>query len=202
MRKLLSVAVASTAVMAVACGKGAPKTSTSMSADLQRDLKLASATQTMQISPDEVAPQSHKELSLKLKKAPDGPKVIRSEHPTVKASATAVEAADIKSQVPQVQVMASAPGPSESPTTDAPPLARPAAMPTQGYPSAGAIPSDGPGVWGSIFRGGILGDDDHCDPRSTPRRPRPIGDIYGRPGPMGGMGGARLPVTPIGRPRM
>src|SRR5947209_10401857 len=102
-----------------------------MNEDLKRDLQLASHTRDIQISPDEVAPKSHQELAVKPKKAPNGPKVIRTEHPTVKASATPVQAAEIKADIPQVQVMASAPAPSENPSADnAPPLARPAAIPT------------------------------------------------------------------------
>lgn len=165
-----------------------------MSDDLKRDLKLASVTQNIQLSPDEIAPKSHQELAVRPKKAPNGPKVIRSQHPTVKASANPVQVAEVKTDIPQVQVMASAPAPSESPTPDAPPLARPSPVPTQTYPSAGTIPTTGTaghgggigGIFGGIF-GGMGGDDDHCDPRPGPRR----GDIYGRPrGPYGGgMGG-------------
>ena len=127
-RRIIQWTLVPVAVAAVAC-KGAPRTRTSMSDDMKRDLQLASATQNLRISPDEVAPQSHQEMALKPKKAPEGPKVIRSEHPTVKASATPVDAAPIKAEIPQVQVMASAPAPSETPTSDAPPLARPSPIP-------------------------------------------------------------------------
>lgn len=166
-----------------------------MNDDLKRDLQLASATQNLHISPDEIAPQSHQELALKPKKAPQGPKVIRSEHPTVKASVNPVDAAPIKADVPQIQVMASAPAPSETPTSDAPPLARPSPIPQASYPGAAPIPSNGGsggilgGIWGAVIRGGGVGDDDHCDPRGAPRRPRtgsPIGgDVYGNPVGMG-----------------
>jgi hypothetical protein len=158
-----------------------------MSDDMKRDLQLASTTQNLRISPDEVAPQSHQELALKPKKAPSGPKVIRSEHPTVKASATPVDAAPIKANVPQVQVMASAPAPSETPASDAPPLARPSPVPAANYPGAAPIPANGGsggilgGIFGAVIRGGGVGDDDHCDPRGAPRRG---GGIYYPP--MGG----------------
>ena len=208
MRKLVSLAVASTAVLGIACGRSKAPTSRAMSADLKRDLQLASATPDIQISPDEVAPQAHKAVALKPKRAPDGPKVIRTPHPTVKASATPVEAAEAPAQVPQVQVVASTPAPSETPSSDLPPLARPVPIPTQSYPSSAPIPNTGQGgiagVLGSIFRGGILGDDDHCDPRSTPRHGRPDRP-YGRPGGIeigiGGMGGMRVPINPMNRPR-
>jgi hypothetical protein len=197
-RKLIKWTLASTALVAVACGKGKPN-STAMADDLKRDLKLASQTQNIQISPDEVAPQSHQELALKPKRAPNGPKVIRTQHPTVKASATPVETAEVPTNVPQVQVMASAPSPSETPTPDAPPMARPAPVPAQSYPSTGRIPASGGGmggvlggIFGAVIRGGV-GDDDHCDPRGGRRGGHPIGGdvIYG-----GGtipIGGTRLP---------
>lgn len=208
MRKVIQWTVIPVAIVAVAC-KGAPRTRTSMSDDLKRDLKLASATQNIQISPDEVSPQSHQELALKPKKAPDGPKVIRSEHPTVKASKTPVEAAEIKSNMPQVMVMASAPAPSETPTTDAaPPLARPSPIPAASYPGAAPIPSSSGsggilgGIFGAVIRGGGVGDDDHCDPRGMPRRP-----IVGVPigGGSANYPGGIIPRGPggmRGRPRM
>lgn len=207
MRKLMKWTLASGAIVAVACGKGNTRTTAGMSDDLKRDLQLASQTQNIQISPDEVAPQSHQELALKPKRAPNGPKVIRSEHPTIRASATPVEAAEIKTDIPQVEVMASAPAPSETPTPDAPPMARPAPVPTQGYPSTARIPASNGGmagvlggILGAVIRGGAVGDDDHCDPRGGRRGGRPVGGdvIYG-----GGnipMGGGRLPPV-FRRPR-
>lgn len=196
MRKLMTLTLASTAIVAMACGKEKPRSSASMADDLKRDLQLATQSQNIQISPDEVAPKAKQELALRPKKAPNGPKVIRSEHPTVKASAKPVEAAEVKENVPQVQVMASTPAPSETPTPDAPPMARPAPVPTQTYPSAGNIPVNGSGsgvgsviggIIGAVLGGGMIGDDDHCDPRPRGRRG---GDIYGRPrGGIGGIGG-------------
>jgi hypothetical protein len=196
-RKVIQWTLVPIAIVAVACGKGNSRASTAMTEDLKRDLQLASHTRDIQISPDEIAPKSHQELALKPKKAPDGPKVIRTEHPTVKASAIPVEAAEIKTDVPQVQVMASAPAPSETPSDDAPPLARPAAVPTQGYPGATPIPAGNNGsvlggIFGAVIRGGAVGDDDHCDPRGGPRRGgRPIGgDVYmPRSGGIIGIGG-------------
>ncbi len=209
MRKLITLTLASTAVVAIACGKGNTRAPTAMSEDLKRDLQLASHTQDIQLSPDEVTPKAHQELALKPKKAPNGPKVIRSEHPTVRASAKPVEVAEIKSDVPQVQVMASSPAPSETPAPDAPPMARPAPIPAQSYPSAGQIPAANTGsggilggIFGAVLRGGI-GDDDHCDPRRAPPRGRPVGgDIYrGGMGGTPGIAGGRLPVIIGGRHR-
>lgn len=211
MRKLMTFALASAAVVAVGCGKGSGRAPTAMTDDLKRDLQLASHTQNIQISPDEVAPQARQELSLRPKKAPQGPKVIRSQRPTVRASATPVEAAEIETEVPQVQVMAAAPAPSETPAPDAPPMARPAPIPAQSYPSTDRIPvANGGGtaggilggIFGAVIRGGV-GDDDHCDPRRGPQRGRPIGgDIYrgGINGPTG-IAGGRMPVFISGRPR-
>ena len=201
-RKIIQLALVP-AVFVVACKDAPSATRRSMTDDLKRDLQLASATQNLRISPDEIAPKSHEELAMKPKKAPSGPKVVRDEHPTVKASVKPVDAAPIKAQVPQVQVMASAPAPSETPTADAPPLARPSPVPQASYPGAAPIPSNGGsggvlgGIWGAVIRGGGVGDDDHCDPRgpARPRGGRPIGgDIYG-PAGMGGVifGGRGVP---------
>ena len=213
MRKVIQWTLVPVALVAVACGKGSSRAPTAMTDELKRDLQLASHTRDIQISPDEVAPKSKQELSFKTKRAPEGPKVIRTEHPTVKASAAQVEAAEIKTDVPQVQVMASAPAPSETPSDDAPPLARPAPVPAQSYPGATPIPASNNGsvlggIFGAVIRGGAIGDDDHCDPRGgRPRGGRPIGgDVYmPRNGGMiggivGGMAtGGRFPITPIGR---
>jgi hypothetical protein len=194
-RKIIQWALVPAAVLAVAaCSKSARSTN-AMSDDLKRDLKLASQTQSLQINPDEVAPQSHQTLALKPKRAPQGPKVIRSEHPTVRASARAVEAASIKANVPQVQVMASAPAPSETPSADAPPMARPSPVPAASYPGAEPIPSSGggilAGILGAVIRGGVV-DDDHCDPRghAPPRRPPEVntGGIRIHPGTIFGGG--------------
>jgi hypothetical protein len=198
-RRVIQWTLLPAALVAVACGK-ASKSSTAMSEDLKRDIQLASTTQNLQISPDEISPKSRQELALKPKKAPDGPKVIRTEHPTVMASASQVQMAQIKTDIPQVTVMAASPAPSESPSPDAPPLARPSNIPAQGYPGAAAIPGSGNGgvggIWGAVIRGGV-GDDDHCDPRGGPMRGRPIG---GDAGVFGGMGGGRIPIRPRGRP--
>jgi hypothetical protein len=196
--------LAPAALAALACGKGKPHTPTAMGEDLKRDLQLASVTQNLKISPDEVAPKSHQELAVKPKKAPNGPKVIRTEHPTVKASTIPAQVAEIKSEIPQMQVMASGPSATEAPSSDAPPLARPSAIPaTSTYPGAAPIPANGGsggilgGIFGAVIRGGGVGDDDHCDPRGgMVRRPmggRPIGNggVY-VPMPMGGMGGGRM----------
>ena len=213
MRKVMTWTLASTTLVAIACGRSkAP--ATAMSDDLKRDLKLASVTQNFQISPDEVTPASHKEFAVRPKKAPSGPKVIRTQHPTVKASAAPVEVAEANQNVPQVQVMAASPAPSETPTPDAPPMARPAPTPAPSYPSTGPVGNGSGngtgsvigGILGGIFRGGI--DDDHCDPHG-PRR-RPVGGgVYGMPpGGIGGIGGiiggggrrGGFPIIPIARP--
>jgi hypothetical protein len=210
----MSMALASGAVVAIAaCSKSKPADS-ALSADLQRDLKAASASPSLRINPDEIAPQAKQVVATRPKAAPSGPKVIRTSHATVKASPKPAEVAqiptDIPTEVPQVQVMASAPAPVQAPSTDAPPLARPSAAPAQSG-SAGTETSAGSGsggvmsgIWGAIIRGGGVGDDDHCDPRPPRRGGRPIGgDVYGtaRPaglpipggGILGGMGRSRFP---------
>ncbi|HEY9225153.1 MAG TPA: hypothetical protein VIP11_00815 [Gemmatimonadaceae bacterium] len=209
MRRIAQLTLFSVAAVTVACRGDKPAPS-AMGEDLKRDLQLASATQNIKISADEIAPRAQKELALTPKAAPKGPKVIRSEKPTVKASTTPVQVAQIKTEIPQIQAIASAPAPSESPSPDAPPMARPAPVPMPTYPTAAPIPegsgSSGgilAGVFGAVIRGGMVGDDDHCDPRAPqtrrPRGGRPVGgDIYTMPGTIG-MGGSRIPVNPIGR---
>jgi hypothetical protein len=198
-RKIIQLALIPVAVAAVACN-GEKRSQTAMAEDLKRDLQLASATQTMRISPDEIAPQAQQELTLRPKRAPNGPKVVRTETPTVLASATPVEVAEIKTDIPEVQAMAAAPSESETPSADAPPMARPAPvpMPTT-YPTAAEIPASAGGsggvlggIFGAVIRGGRAGDD-HCDPRTDRGRGR-APDVYRMPGAagptiMGGMGG-------------
>ena len=203
MRRIIQWTLVPAAILAVAC-KGSSRAPTAMGDDLKRDLQLASATRDIRISPDEIAPKMHQDLALKPKRAPQGPKVVRTERPTVKASATPAQVAEIKTDVPQIQVMASSPAPSETPTADAPPLARPSPVPAPSYPGTAAIPASSGsggvggilgGIFGAVIRGGAVGDDDHCDPRGgAPRRPqggRVIGgDVFTMPG-AGGMGGMR-----------
>jgi hypothetical protein len=224
-RKLITVALTSTAVVALACGKSKAPTSTAMSDDLKRDLELASATQNLRINPDEITATSKPEVMQTPKKAASGPKVVRTSHPTVKASPKPAQVAEVPTDVPEVQVMASAPATESAapePTTDAaPPLARPAALPEPTAP-AGNAPVAGAGthtgtasggvggvlggIFGAVIRGGMIGDDDHCDPRPQRGGGRTDrGGIYsggrGVPRTPTGMGGARFPITPMNRPR-
>lgn len=203
----MTLALASTAMVAMACGKD-EKPSAAMSADLQRDLKLASATQDIRINPDEITPAAKPAQAVKPKRAPQGPKVVRTETPTKLASATPAEAAEIPSEVPEVQAMESTPAPSTTP--EAPPLARPSAIPVSNTGSQGhADGGNGSGgvwggVWGAVIRGGVVGDDDHCDPRRAPRNGRyPTStDVYGGGIAGGGMIGRALPtrgINPRGR---
>lgn len=194
----------SVALLAAAC-KSEKLSRSAMADDLRSDLQLASATQNMKISADEIAPRAHEELALRPKAAPKGPKVIRTNRPAIRASAAPVEAAQVDMSIPEVQAIASAPAPAESPSPDVPPMARPTPISMPAYPSAGTAPdgAGGPGgilagVFGAVIRGGIVGDVDRCDPRSG-RGGRPVGgDIFTLPGRIG-MGGSRIPATPIGR---
>jgi hypothetical protein len=203
-----------------------------MSDDLKNDLKMASSSSVapgasagLRISPDELTPDSKPTVGLKLKKA-QGPKAIASSHPTLKASAKPVEVAQVAADVPQVQVMATAPSPSETPAPAAPPMARPAPMPmpTGSGPSAGTETGTSAGsilggIFGAVIRGGTV-DDDHCDPRGRggPGRRPATGTIPGVPGVgvyvpnprggtivrpiIGGMGAGRnFPILPMARHR-
>lgn len=220
MRKNIGWTLIPVAVIAVACGDSKAR-STAMADDLKRDLQLASATQNIQISPDEIAPKAHQDLAVKPKADPKGTRVIRTNHPTVKASTAPTEAAEIEAEIPQVQVIASAPapGPSETPAPEMPPLARPASLPEAPASGGAGVSGENRGtsgagggvgtvlgsIFGAVIRGGIVVGDDDCDPRGTAHRP-PIGrggsvtGVYG-----GGMGGStNFPgrrSSPSGRPR-
>lgn len=203
MRTRITWTLASLAVVAVACGRGKPQRSTALSDDLKRDLQLASQTQNIQISPDEITPQAKNAPAVRPKSAPHGPTVIRSQHPRVKASPKPVEVAEAKTDIPQVETTQPAPAPSETQAPDAPPMARPSPIPATTYPGTspgsgqgtGRNPGNGggPGIGATIggILGGILigGDDDHCEPPG--RRGRRGGGVYGRPGswPGGGVYG-------------
>jgi hypothetical protein len=96
---------------------------------------------------------------------------------------------------------ATSPAPSE-PSPDAPPLARPSPLPAPSYPSAAPIPENGGsgvgavlgGIFGAVIRGGMIGDDDHCDPRRPPRVGHPIGS-----GALPPIGPGRTPIFGPGR---
>ena len=220
MRPIIRLTLASLAVVAVACGKESAPT-TSMSDDLKQDLKLATAQPTtVQIAADELAPQAQRELAVKPKKNPAGPKVVRSRKPTVKASPAPVEVAEVEQNVPEVQVTAAAPSESDSPAPSAPPMARPTPVPVPSAPGAGqSTGSDNGqgqgggiggtiggilgGILGGIARGGVVVGDDHCDPRTDGRRrggtagpvymPNPVG---ADPRVGGGMPRTRFPINP------
>ncbi len=222
MRRIIQWTVLPVAIAAVACGKTSTTSSSTMSDDLKRDITLASQTQNLKINPDEVAPQSRQALAMRPKAASSGPKVVRTKHPTVKASAVPAEVAELPTDIPRVQVMASAPTPAETPTqapaNEPPPLARPSPVSGASYP--GTTPGSGAGnggergqgggtaggifggIIGAVIRGGIVGGDDHCDPRGG--RGRPVGgDVYiprGTGGMMGGIGGMAGGRTSRGRP--
>ena len=193
MRKLIALTLASTAIVAVACSKQAPDTA--MSADLKADLKLASTTQDIRINPDELTPTSKPAPATRVRKAASGPKVVRSQKPTVLASATPTEEAEVPTEIPEVQTMAPAPAPSETPSpSDAPPLARPSAIPASNTGGQTANAGSGRGdsgmgggsVWGGIFgaviRGGVVGDG--CQLRrvelSGLGAPEPLEDVVAR----------------------
>jgi hypothetical protein len=175
-----------------------------MSDDLKRDLKLASTTQDIRIDPDEINSESKTQAALTLKKATIVPKLVRSEKPKVLASTALTEAPAIKTDIPDVQVMAPAPTPTAS-APEAPPLARPSTIPVS---NSGPGASNGGsgifgGILGAVIRGGVVGDDDHCDPRTAPRggrRPTST-DVYGGIGGIfGGGTGVAGGIGSRGRP--
>jgi hypothetical protein len=196
-----------------------------MSDDLKKDLQLATSQPPMvQIAADELAPKAQKELSVRPKRNPAGPKVVRTKTPTVKAAPQPVEVAEVPAEVPQVQVIAAAPSESDATAPSAPPMARPTPVPLpstggggqstgsengQGSGIGAAIGSVLGGILGGMARGGVVVGDDHCDPRTDGRRrgggvmlPGTGVPIYTpNPGNMGAnprtRGGTRFPINPM-----
>lgn len=209
MRKLFGVTIISTAFLAAACGKQAGKQA-ALSADLKNDLALASAQpQNIQISADELGPQSHRAPAVKLVKAANAPRVVHSSHPTRKASAEQVAAAEIPAPSPQVETIAQAPSPTPA-TTEAPspaPDIQPAPLPVPQSPGPGptAGQSHGSGIGailggiagvlarGAIIRGGGV-DGDNCEPHGAGTMGGMHGGVFGGGGyhpEQGGYGGVR-----------
>lgn len=200
MRKLLTLTLASVGIAAVACSKKAP---VAMSDDLKNDLKLASITQDIRINPDEITPAAKPQPAVKVKRAPSGPKVVRTKTPTVLASAAPVEEAEVPTEVPDVQMTEPAPAAEPAPemAPEAPPLSRPTVIPASNGGGSGVATGrvDGGtgsgsvwgGILGAVIRGGVVGDDDHCDPRTMPRAGRrpSATDVYGGGIARGGMSG-------------
>jgi hypothetical protein len=201
-RKLFGLTIVSTAFIAAACGKQAGK-QTALSADLKNDLALASAQpQNLQISADELGPQSHRAPAVKLVKAANAPRVVHSNHPTRKASAEQVAAAEVPTPSPAVETIAAAPDPTPA-TTEAPaptPDIQPATLPVPQTPGPGPTAGESHGstlgailggIAGALARGAVIRgggvDGDNCEPHG-PTRP---GGMHGG---MGGMGGY-IPIT-------
>lgn len=209
MRKTIPLSVLTAVVLTAGCRKAAPRAA--MNDDLRRDLQLATSADmgmsaNVNISPDELGPQSKPKTSVKLTPKA-GPRVMRTSHPHVRASRQPVEAAAVADNAPAVEEVAPA---SQTATTDAtpsaPPMARPAPLPEPSPgPGTGASNGGGSGI-GSIL-GGIAGiliqgtilngggaDGDHCEPRGGGGR---RGGVYGPGGVYGGGdvygGGRRLP---------
>jgi len=208
-RKLFGVTIVSTAFLAAACGRQAGK-QTALNADLKNDLALAAAQpQNIQISADELGPRSHQAPAAKLVKAANAPHVVHSSHPTRKASAEQVAAAEIPAPSTEMETTAAAPVPTPA-TTEAPapaPDIQPAPLPIPQSPGPG--PSAGEsrgsglgailgGIAGAIARGAIIRgggvDGDNCEPHG----PSTMGGMHGGIGrtgsyhPMpGGYGGGR-----------
>src|SRR6185503_3927833 len=146
---LLPVAIA--AIVAAACGKSSTRSDARLSADLERDLKLAQSTSLDLASKQsaaafpltEVPIKSAAEPSKTVRKAP-GPKAIRSTTPTVHAAGEAAPA--FESEGPRGEMTAPEPAPSTTTETAAAPDAPAVPRPSPVNPAPA-----GDGSWG---RGG------------------------------------------------
>jgi len=206
---LKTLALATAAVIAVACAKDSPKSG--INNDLKHDLELAASSATdlasaqngAKFSPTEIASTSTPTVARVLKKAKSN-KVMPSKRPTVKASETPVEIA--QSDLPDVHVMSQAPSevtaPAPTDGNDLPATPRPTAAPipvggstgeggsgTSAGSGGGGIGAVLGGIFGAVIRGGGV-DGDRCEPhgRDGRRYPRSIpgGGVYG--------GGAATPM--------
>lgn len=185
------LALGASAVVLAGCGKNGSTSNRAMSADLKRDLQLASTSgldlasqQASKSFPLTEIPQSAAPSRSSTLRRGAGPKALKSKHPTVKATPEASVVAN--AEEPQVEIMKSAPSPTTEPVPDptAPAVPRPSPVPTDpnggmgahgqngGGPSPGAGDGGGSilgGIFGAIIRGGVV-DGDHCDPRTDGRR--------------------------------
>ena len=194
------------ALALVALGCGSDRTAGVMTADLERDLAMASSAvrpQSQVVSALEGGPQN----------APSGDQrgrrdnVVRQQRaPRQSPKATEMQEAPVTDQVadapaPVIEVANNTPAPAPTPAVA---TELPAPRPTWGViydegQTQGRGPSDNSGStgqgtgrdgggWGRgtgvIIRGGGAGED-HCEPRGMPRRGR-------MPGGMGGMGGGGI----------
>ena len=206
---LRTTALISVAMIAIACGKDSSKSA--VSSDLKRDLDLAASSATdlasaqnaSSFSPTEIAPSSAPVKSPTLKKAP-GKRVVRTTHPTIKASPEPVEVA--AAEVPDVHVTETSPAPESAPASptdnDVPAMGRPmpapvpAAIPAGGQGTEQAPNTGGGigavlgGIFGVVIRGGGV-DGDRCEPHGRDGRRYP-----GRRNYPGDYGAPTMPTSP------
>ncbi len=195
MRSILRFAfvIVPTAALATAVVVGVSRSGQGTAArsdgDLQRDLKLASAT-SLELAPAgpalatvssiEVPPSATPERILRPKRSTSGSRAIRSRKPTVKA-APEPEVAEALEESQTTEVVESVGAPTEAtvvaPAEGGVALPRPTAIPVS-YPGAGVGTAGGDmgdgGVYGggTVIRGGGGRDGDPC---------RIHGGVFGRP---------------------
>ena len=214
MKHILRTSMIGAATLALGiAGCSKPAKQASASADLQRDLKLAS-TSSLDLASEqskasfpltEIPVESKPQRAPTIKKAP-GPKAVRSPRPTVKAAPEPEVAAATETQ--QVATTEPAPAPVEQNTPEpaAPAVPRPSPVPVSAPSGGRSTGDDGVGavmggIIGVIIRGGGV-DGDNCEPHGRGRPhggvfgggiygqpPMGRGGIYGRPGP--------FPINPM-----
>ena len=194
---LLPIAIA--AIIAAACGRSSTPSDARLSAELERDLKLAQSTSLDLASKQsaaafpltEVPIKSSAEPSKTVRKAP-GPKAVRSTTPTVQAAAEPSPA--VEAEESQVEMTAPEPAPSTMTETaaapDAPAVPRPSPVNPApagdgswgrgGSGSGGGGGSVLGGIFGVVIRGGGV-DGDRCEIHDRRGRNRPAGGIYSPP---------------------
>lgn len=204
-------------VAACAGGDGAAP---AVDADLQRDLQLAStssialAPTTANLTQLETAPPAAEIEAPTPKRAPEGPRRVRSEQPTEAAEPVTEVAAGTDAGSAEVapRPVALESEPAEEAATDvavALPRPVPANIPvaTTGTGNVGdgnvgtgrGTGGGGWGVWGVVMRGGGVGGVDDCEIHD--RRNRGGGTIYRRPPSSSGGGGVATGRWPMGGDR-
>ena len=179
---VVPTAVLATAVV-VGVSRGGKSAGAVTDGDLQRDLKLASATIELApagsplatISSLEAPPLAAPERTLRPRRSTNGTRVTRSRTPAVEASVETDPAdAPEESPVTETAELASAEADpsSEAPATGGVALPRPTAIPVSFPPTAEPDVYD-PGP-GTVIRGGGIGVGDPCRIHGPPiyRRPR------------------------------
>ncbi|HJU88198.1 MAG TPA: hypothetical protein VJ672_02320 [Gemmatimonadaceae bacterium] len=176
MRTIFKLTMLPFAVLAIGCAKDAPETGTELSADLKKELELASSAgldlaSSQSAGAQQVVSSIEANVSAPVKRAKAPRRAARPKVAPIPEEEQAPEPQEAVAPEPEpeapVEVASVAEAPVLAPRPSAPPVVRGGGAE---YPGAGA----GDGGWGGVIpviRGGSAGID-HCERHGTPRRGR------------------------------